>query len=98
VVRKLLSPLRRRRAPWRKSEMIEAKSIKPHMQVICSNNEQLGLVDHVEGDNAIKLTKDRMGKHHFIPMAWVTNVGDKVYIDRSNKRAMSEWRDRVSMV
>jgi hypothetical protein len=43
------------------------------------------------GQNAIKLTKDGSGEHHFIPMSWVTSVDDKVHVDRPGDQAMREW-------
>ncbi|MBL9017045.1 MAG: DUF2171 domain-containing protein [Myxococcales bacterium] len=65
--------------------------IKPHMPVVCSENGQFATVDHLEGTDLIKLTKDENGQHHYIPLAWVTSVDDKVHVDRPGKRAMAEW-------
>ena len=53
---------------------------------------QLALVDHLEGPESIKLKKDEGGKHHFIPVSWVTVVDSKVHIDRPGTQAMKEWR------
>ena len=64
--------------------------IKEHMPVVCSNNEQFGTVDKLEG-NSIKLTKDKSGQHHWIPTEWVTTVDNKVHIDRPGQQAMREW-------
>lgn len=71
--------------------MINASQIKPHTPVVCSQNGQFATVDHVEGDDVIKLTKDESGQHHYIPISWVTSVDDKVHIDRPGKQAMQEW-------
>jgi hypothetical protein len=65
--------------------------IKPHMPVVCSENGQFATVDHLEGTDLIKLTKDENGQHHYIPLAWVTSVDDKVHVDRPGKQAMREW-------
>jgi hypothetical protein len=65
--------------------------IKAHMPVVCSEDGQFGTVDHVEGRGSIKLTKDDTGQHHYIPLAWVTSVDDKVHIDRPGSQAMREW-------
>ncbi len=65
--------------------------IKPHMAVVCSENGQFATVDHVEGTDLIKLAKDKSGQHHFIPLAWVTSVDDKVHVDRPGDQAMREW-------
>ncbi|MDB4957811.1 MAG: hypothetical protein JWO36_5380 [Myxococcales bacterium] len=65
--------------------------IRPHMPVVCSEDGQFGTVDHVEGLSAIKLTKDKNGQHHYIPLTWVTSVDDKVHVDRPGSQAMREW-------
>jgi hypothetical protein len=71
--------------------MIEASTIKPNMPVVCSNNGQFAVVDHMEGKATIKLNKDAQGQHHFIPLSWVKSVDDKVHIDRPGNQAMREW-------
>jgi len=71
--------------------MLNTNEIKPHMPVVCSKNKQFATVDHVEGQNAIKLTRDGSGEHHFIPLNWVTSVDDKVHIDRPGDEAMQQW-------
>jgi hypothetical protein len=71
--------------------MVTASEIKEHMPVVCSNNGQFGEVDHVDKGNSIKLTKDKAGQHHWIPMNWVTKVDDKVHVDRPGEQAMREW-------
>jgi hypothetical protein len=65
--------------------------IKPEMPVVCSENGQFATVDHIEGTEFIKLTKDKSGQHHYIPLAWVTSVDDKVHVDRPGDQAMREW-------
>jgi hypothetical protein len=65
--------------------------IKPHMPVVCSNDGEFAVVDHLEGRDLIKLAKDKHGQHHYIPLAWVTSVDDKVHVDRPGDQAMREW-------
>ena len=77
--------------------MINASQIKPKLAVVCSNNGQFGVVDHMEGSETIKLAKDDKGHHHYIPMKWVTSVDDKVHIDRPGAQAMKEWSDTAPM-
>jgi len=72
-------------------KMITAAQIKPKMPVLCSKDGQLGLVDHMEGKDTIKLAKDSKGQHHYIPMAWVKTVDGKVHLDRPGEQAMKEW-------
>lgn len=71
--------------------MIDTSSIKPHMPVVCSKGGQFATVDHLEGREQIKLTKDQDGQHHYIPMSWVTSVDDKVHVDRTADRVRREW-------
>ena len=71
--------------------MINIKTIKPEMPVVCSNDGQFAVVDHMEGTDTIKLNKDAKGQHHYIPMSWVKTVDDKVHLDRPGDQAMREW-------
>jgi len=66
--------------------------IKPHMAVVCSENGQFATVDHLEGRDEIKLTKDKNGEHHYIPLSWVSSVDDKVHVDRPGDQAMKDWK------
>lgn len=73
-------------------QRVSADQIKPHMPVVCSNDGQFAEVDHIEGSDTIKLKKDDSGKHHYIPVSWVTSVeGGKVKVDRPGDQAMKQW-------
>ena len=77
--------------------MLKIGSIKPHMPVVCSEGGQFAVVDHMSSDNrTIKLAKDKSGQHHYIPVAWVTTVDDKVHIDRPGDQAMKEWSSEAA--
>ncbi|MEO8183824.1 MAG: DUF2171 domain-containing protein [Deltaproteobacteria bacterium] len=71
--------------------MIEASKIKNNMPVVCSEDGQFAVVDHMLGKDSIKLKKDKSGQHHFIPFSWVTSIDDKVHIDRPGDQAMRDW-------
>jgi len=71
--------------------MINAAQIKPKTPVVCSDNGQFAVVDHMEGTDTIKLAKDDKGLHHYIPLKWVTKVDDKIHVDRPGTQAMKEW-------
>ena len=71
--------------------MINISDIKPNMPVVCSKNGQFGTVDHMEGRETLKLTKDQGGQHHYIPLSWVKSVDSQVHIDRPGDQAMREW-------
>jgi hypothetical protein len=73
--------------------MINANLIKPNIPVVCSDNRQFAVVDHMEGPDTIKLNKDAKGQHHYIPLSWVRSVDTKVHIDRSGDQAMREWKN-----
>jgi hypothetical protein len=72
--------------------MINTQDIKPEMPVVCSQDGQFATVDHMEGDNCIKLKKDENGQHHYIPTSWVESTDDGVVkIDRPGEEAMEKW-------
>ena len=71
--------------------MIQASQIKPHMPVVCSEGGQFAVVDHVQGTDSVKLSKDDKGQHHLIPLSWVTAVDSAVHVDRPGQQAMREW-------
>lgn len=64
--------------------------IREHMPVLCADGARIGAVDRVEG-NAIELTQDDRGAHHWIPLDWVTRIDEHVHIDRPGDRAKREW-------
>lgn len=72
--------------------MIARNQIKPDMPVVCSNDGQFAVVDHMVGPNTIKLNKDKSGQHHYIPLSWVTSTeNNKVKVDRPGEQAMQDW-------
>jgi hypothetical protein len=72
--------------------MNKSGEIKPDMPVVCSMDGQFAVVDYMEGAGTIKLKKDKMGQHHYIPLDWVTAIEDgKVKVDRPGEQAMEEW-------
>ena len=70
---------------------IDITQIREHMPVVCSEGGQFATVDHMDGNDSIKLTKDNSGQHHWIPVAWVTRVDEHVHVDRPGSQAMREW-------
>jgi len=68
--------------------------IREHMEVLGSDGEHVGTVDHLEGEGAIKLTKtDKKseGKHHFRPVDWVDHVDKHVHLNVSSDEAFRQW-------
>jgi hypothetical protein len=75
--------------------MINTQNIKEHMEVLGSDSQHVGTVDHLEGGNRIKLTKSDTksgGQHHFISIDWVAKVDDKVRLKKTAKDAMAQWQ------
>lgn len=74
---------------------MDAQKIKEHMEVIGSDGEHVGTVDHLEGSDKIKLAKNDPkagGRHHLIPTAWVDHVDAHVHLKKSSKDAMAQWQ------
>ncbi|MDI1309657.1 MAG: DUF2171 domain-containing protein [Methylotenera sp.] len=76
--------------------MLTEQQILPDMPVVCSQDGQFAVVDHMEGPTTIKLKRDENGQHHYIPLSWVTSTENgKVKIDRPGEQAMQEWSTGV---
>jgi hypothetical protein len=73
--------------------VLRADQIREQMEIVGNDGQHVGIVDRVE-DDEIKLSKrdapDRL--HHFLPLANVEYVDDRVHLNRSSIRAMVEWR------
>lgn len=74
--------------------MIDTKQITEHLEVVGSDGEHVGTVDHVDG-NTIKLTKnDRTaaGQHHWVPLEDVEGVIDgKVRLNIQSGQVRERW-------
>ena len=70
-----------------------AGQIVEHMDVIGSDGQKVGVVDHLDGTDRIKLTKNASpdGQHHFIPLAWIERVDQHVHLKRTAADAQSAW-------
>ena len=75
--------------------MSSGRQIKEHMEVVGSDGKHVGIVDHVEGKERIKLAKSDPkagGRHHFIPCEWVGRVGAHVHLTKTSREAMDQWQ------
>lgn len=72
------------------------QKISEHDEVVGSDGQHVGKVDHVRGDR-IKLTKNDQaagGHHHTIPSSWIESVdGNKVTISKTADEAKRAWRE-----
>ncbi|OAL86723.1 DUF2171 domain-containing protein [Acinetobacter terrae] len=69
--------------------------IKAHASVIASCGTEIGKVDHLEGQDSIKLTRsdDENNEHHIIPLSWVSEVKDEnVILNKNAEDARKEWK------
>ncbi|MDX2276419.1 MAG: DUF2171 domain-containing protein [Hyphomonadaceae bacterium] len=73
--------------------MINASSIREHMEVVGSDGKHIGKVDHVRGDE-IELTRSLgIGSHHALPLSLVSVVDDKVRLSVTEDEAKGRWRE-----
>ena len=70
-----------------------ASLIKEHMDVIAADGAKIGTVDHLDGPDRIKLTKQSSpdGQHHYVPLAWVDHVDTHVHLTKSAADAKAAW-------
>lgn len=73
--------------------MFKQSDIKEHMEVLGSDGQHVGTVDHMDGSN-IKLTKGdaKDGKHHLIPSDWVDRVDQRIHLTKSAHDAKTQWK------
>lgn len=77
---------------------VDTSAIQAHSEVVGSDHEHVGTVDHLEGTDTIKLTKkdsDADGQHHYIPTSWVESVQDnKVTLSITAAEAQQRWENK----
>src|SRR4051812_5977775 len=76
-------------------DMADTSQIREHMDVISSDRKTVGKVDHLEGTDKIKLTRQSSPDgqhHHFIPVSWVDHVDQHVHLNRSGADVTSHWQ------
>jgi hypothetical protein len=75
--------------------MTSASQIREHMDVIASDGQKIGNVDHLDGKDKIKLTKGDApdGKHHLIPVGWVDHVDQHVHLNKASKDVKAQWSE-----
>lgn len=77
--------------------MIEPGNIREHMEVVGSDGEHVGRVDHVFGQE-IELARIDLGsgfKHHLIPVSWVDRIEEgKVKLTLTRTEAKDRWTEK----
>lgn len=79
----------------RQGQRDSLKQVQEHQEVVGSDGQHVGKVDHVRGDHILLAKNDQNagGHHHSIPCSWISKVGDKVEIDRTAEQAKQAWKD-----
>lgn len=75
--------------------MANTDQIREHMEVLGADGVHVGTVDHLEGQDQIKLTRKdpkAQGQHHLIPTGWVDRVDNKVHLKKTSADVMSNWK------
>ncbi|WP_169741527.1 DUF2382 domain-containing protein [Beijerinckia mobilis] len=70
-----------------------ADKIHDHMNVMASDGQIIGIVDHLEGDR-IQLTRADSpdGRDHFIPLDWIKSIGtNDVELNRPASQVRAAW-------
>ena len=68
---------------------INANDISKHAEVIASDGQT---VDHLQGTDQIKLTRNEEGSHHLIPLSWVSEIKEnQVMLNVDAEEVKSHW-------
>ncbi len=72
---------------------LNINDIKKHADVIASCCTKVGTVDHLDGENQLKLTRDESGQHHLIPTGWIGEVKeDQVILNKNSEEVKDQWQ------
>ncbi|EOQ68908.1 MULTISPECIES: DUF2171 domain-containing protein [Acinetobacter] len=72
---------------------LNINDIKKHADVIASCGTKVGTVDHLDGENQLKLTRDESGQHHLIPTGWIGEVKEnQVILNKNSEEVKEQWQ------
>ncbi|MBJ9986698.1 DUF2171 domain-containing protein [Acinetobacter sp. S40] len=75
---------------------INVQDIQHHAEVVGSDLQHVGTVDHLDGQDKIKLAKNDQsanGQHHYIPTQWVQQVqGNQVVLNKTAEQVFQQWQ------
>lgn len=77
--------------------MVDPTQICEHLEVVGSDGEHVGRVDHVVGDRIQLSRLDLAGglKHHMIPVGWVDHVDQHVHLNVTRDVAGAGWTQKL---
>jgi hypothetical protein len=76
--------------------MIDTAKIAERMEVVAADGKHVGTVDHMEGRDMIKLTRNdpvAKGLHHYVPFDWVETVDEQVHLSKDSDEIFQSWRN-----
>ena len=78
--------------------MIRAADIPEYLEVVSSDGQHVGRVEHARGDRITLARLDRttLGAHYSIPISWVDRVEDKVHLNVTSEQAAEGLREEPS--
>lgn len=75
---------------------INVQDIQQHAEVVGSDHQHVGTVDHLDGQDKIKLAKNDQsanGQHHYIPNQWVQQIqGNQVVLNKTADQVFQQWQ------
>ncbi|MPW43862.1 DUF2171 domain-containing protein [Acinetobacter guerrae] len=75
---------------------INVQDIQHHAEVVGSDHQHVGTVDHLDGQDKIKLAKNDQsanGQHHYIPTQWVQQIqGNQVILNKTADQVFQQWQ------
>jgi hypothetical protein len=71
---------------------INVNDITKHADVIAVDGKKVGTVDHLQGTDQIKLTRNEEGSHHLIPLSWVSEIKEnQVMLNVDAEEVKNHW-------
>ena len=75
---------------------INVQDIQQHAEVVGSDHQHVGTVDHLDGQDKIKLAKNDQsanGQHHYIPTQRVQQIqGNQVVLNNTADQVFQQWQ------
>lgn len=72
-------------------------ALKPHMEVVSADGQLVGKVDHEDGQDRIKLTRDDAGEHRYLNWDWVERVSNgKLHLNLNKSGLHEQWKTNPS--
>ena len=69
--------------------------ITEHMEVKSADGQHVGIVDHMDGKDKIKLAKSDKaagGMHHYIPVDWIDHIDAHVHLSKTAADVKAQWQ------